>query len=111
MTDGEAQPAHHHTPGEELTRWARFVRSHLPMVAVTGVLIGACVLIAMDRWRRGASVLGAAVLLAAVCRLVIPEVRVGILAVRSRGFDVAALTAVGTAIIILATTIDIHGTG
>lgn len=111
MIDSDVHQAHHHNPAEEVTRWARFVRCHLPMVAVTCVMIGAVVLIALDRWRRGASVLGAAVLLAAICRLVLPEARVGLLAVRSRGFDVTALTAVGTAIVVLATTIDPLGTG
>ncbi|NUS42333.1 MAG: DUF3017 domain-containing protein [Mycobacteriaceae bacterium] len=105
-------PGHHpHHPHDELTRTARFVRSHLPMVAVALVIVAAVVLVGQDRWRRGASVFGVAVLLAAAFRLVLPEARVGLLAVRGRGFDVGSLTAVGTAIVVLATTIDPLGTG
>jgi hypothetical protein len=100
-----------HTPHEELTRTGRFVRGHLPMVAVALVMLAALVLVVQDRWRRGAGVLGAAVLLGAVFRLVLPEARVGLLAVRGRGFDVTAMAAVGSAIIALTATIASLGTG
>lgn len=80
------------------------------MVLVVLVVAGAFVLVLADRWRRGALVLGGAMLLAAFLRAVVSPERVGLLAVRGRGFDVAAMTAVGVAIIVLATSIDPLGT-
>lgn len=80
------------------------------MVLVVLVVAGAFVLVLADRWRRGALVLGGAMLLAALLRAVVSPDRVGLLAVRGRGFDVAAMTVVGVAIIALATSIDPLGT-
>ncbi|MBU3061625.1 DUF3017 domain-containing protein [Nocardia sp. NEAU-G5] len=66
---------------------------------------------AQDRWRRGALFIGGAPLLAAVLRLVLPEARVGLLAVRSRPFDVGAYAVLGGTIIALAVTISTLGIG
>lgn len=80
------------------------------MVLVVLVVAGAFGLVLADRWRRGALVLGGAMLVAAFLRAVVSPERVGLLAVRGRGFDVAAMTIVGAAIIALATSIDPLGT-
>jgi len=88
----------------------QFVRRNLPILAVLLVVAAAFVLVLADRWRRGALVLGGAMLLAAVLRAVVSPERVGLLAVRGKGFDVAAMTVVGTAIIALAVSIDPLGT-
>ncbi|MCL2534894.1 MAG: DUF3017 domain-containing protein [Nocardiaceae bacterium] len=80
------------------------------MVAVLLVVAVAFVLVLADRWRRGALVLGGAMLLAAVLRAVVSPDRVGLLAVRGRGFDVASMTVVGATIIALAASIDPLGT-
>ncbi|WFR74539.1 DUF3017 domain-containing protein [Prescottella defluvii] len=80
------------------------------MLAVLLVVAAAFVLVLADRWRRGALVLGGAMLLAAVLRAVVSPDRVGLLAVRGKGFDVAAMTVVGVAIIALAASIDPLGT-
>ncbi|WP_430335712.1 DUF3017 domain-containing protein [Rhodococcus sp. ACT016] len=80
------------------------------MVAVLLVVAAAFVLVLADRWRRGALILGGAMLLAAVLRAVVSPDRVGLLAVRGKGFDVAAMTVVGAAIIALAASIDPLGT-
>ncbi len=63
----------------------------LPMAAVMLVVAFAFVLIVTAHWRKGAAALGVAALLAAVLRLVLPENRLGPLAVRSRTFDVLFL--------------------
>jgi hypothetical protein len=97
--------------GAENILTKRFLRCHLPMVAVVAVIAVAIILVLSDRWRRGAIVFGAATLLAGAFRLALPAERVGLLAVRSRQFDVAALLAVGTAIVVLAASIDPLGTG
>ncbi|MBF6327392.1 DUF3017 domain-containing protein [Nocardia transvalensis] len=76
------------------------------MLLVVAVLAVAAVFLAQDRWRRGAFFIGGATLLAATLRLCLPTVRVGLLAVRSRPFDVGAYTVLGGTIIALAVTIS-----
>ena len=55
-----------------------------------------------DSWRLGGLVIGCALLVGAAIRIVLPAREVGLLQVRSRGFDIAALTIGGVAIIALA---------
>lgn len=81
------------------------------MLLVAVVLVVAVVFLVQDRWRRGAFVIGSAPLLAAVLRLALPEVRVGLLAVRGRPFDVATYAVLGGTIIALAATISSLGVG
>jgi hypothetical protein len=88
-----------------------FLRNQLPMVLVVLVLVVAVVFVAQDRWRRGAVVIGGAPLLASALRLVLPQVRVGLLAVRSKPFDVVAYAVLGGTIIALAATISSLGVG
>ncbi len=52
-------------------------------------------------WRRGSAIMGVALLLGAVLRWVLGN-RAGLLAVRSRRFDVAWLLLAGTAVLVLA---------
>lgn len=87
----------------------QFLRVHLPMVLVAVVVAVAVVFVAGDRWRRGAFFFGGATLLAAALRLALPTARVGLLAVRSKPFDVAALTLLGSAILFIAATISSLG--
>ena len=87
------------------------VRPHLPMLGVLLVIVVAAALVIVDRWRRGAIVFGIGTLIAGACRLCLPEEQVGLLAVRSRAFDSAALLAIGTAIVLLGASIDPLGTG
>ncbi|MEE2034168.1 DUF3017 domain-containing protein, partial [Rhodococcus chondri] len=70
----------------------------------------AVVLVLADRWRRGAFVFGAATMLAGVMRWALDPDQVGVLAVRSKGFDVAAMLVVGGMIVTLAASIDPLGT-
>ncbi|MBN4926109.1 DUF3017 domain-containing protein [Hoyosella rhizosphaerae] len=85
--------------------------AHVPLAIVGILLLIALALVLGDRWRRGAFVLGVAAILAGWCRLILPEVQAGLLAVRSRPFDVAALAAMGTMIVWLTLSIDPLGTG
>ncbi|WP_051132856.1 DUF3017 domain-containing protein [Nocardia paucivorans] len=79
------------------------------MVVVVLVIAVAVAFVAWDRWRRGALFFGGATLLAALFRLCLPTDRVGLLAVRSKPFDVAALTVLGGAIVLIAATINTLG--
>ncbi|MBA3252617.1 MAG: DUF3017 domain-containing protein [Geodermatophilaceae bacterium] len=56
------------------------------------------VLIATEYWRRGLTVVGAAAVLAALFRLVLPARRAGWLAVRSRTLDVLIFGSLGVAL-------------
>nr|WP_049773423.1 DUF3017 domain-containing protein [Segniliparus rotundus] len=82
-----------------------------PFAAVVLLLLVAAVLVEIDRWRRGGAVIGFAVIVAAVLRAVLPTNRAGLLAVRSRVFDVAVLALVGAAILWVSWTINPLGTG
>jgi hypothetical protein len=76
---------------------SRLIRA-LPMTAVMLVVAVAFVLIVTAHWRMGAAALGVAALLAAVLRLVLPENKLGPLAVRSRAFDVLFLLVLAAAL-------------
>jgi len=72
---------------------------YLVVVATTVVGLG---LVAFGPWRRGIALVGVALLFASGMRLVINEGESGMLRVRGRIFDVAALAGIGTALIVLA---------
>lgn len=77
----------------------------LPLLAVLAVVAAGLLLGVLDRWRVGASVLGAAVLLAGALRLLLPARRAGLLVVRSRRLDVAVLLPLGAALLVLASSV------
>jgi len=66
--------------------------------AVWLVVLAGMVLIATEYWRRGLTVVGAAAVLAAVFRLVLPARRAGWLVVRSRTLDVLIFGSLGVAL-------------
>ena len=94
-----------------MSRALRFARLNLPLIVVALVIAVAVALVLADRWRRGAFVFGGATILAGVLRWVLDESRVGVLAVRSKGFDVGALLDEGGVIVALAASIHPHRTG
>ncbi|MFG1794279.1 DUF3017 domain-containing protein [Nocardia altamirensis] len=79
------------------------------MIVVAAVIVVAVVFVAQERWRRGTLFFGGATLLAAAFRLCLPTARVGLLAVRSKPFDVGALTLLGSAIVLIVATINLGG--
>jgi hypothetical protein len=92
----------------------RFLRNcalHLPLVIIAMMMLLALLLVIWDRWRRGTFVFGVGTLLAAWFRLILPQSQAGLLAVRSRRFDVGALALVGGVIVWLTLSIDPLGTG
>jgi Protein of unknown function (DUF3017) len=74
----------------------------LPLTAVLLVVGAGLALGASGRWRAGAAVIAAAVLLGGVLRLVLPVRRAGLLAVRSRRLDAVVLLGLGLALSVLA---------
>lgn len=97
--------------GPPTTLLYRLRTIHLPLILIGLGLFAAMVLVAIDRWRRGTVLFGLVTLVAAVLRLVLPPERVGVLAVRSRWFDVATLALLGAAIVWLGVSVDPLGTG
>ncbi|MGG7103105.1 DUF3017 domain-containing protein [Rhodococcus sp. 24CO] len=86
------------------------VKKNLPTITVLAVIAAAVVLVLADRWRRGSLVLGVAVIIGAAARWCFPQDRVGLLAVRGKKFDTAAMGVMGALIVSLALTIDPLGT-
>lgn len=110
--DHRAEPARILPPtGPPTTLLHRLYTIHLPLILIGLGLLAAVVLVALDRWRRGSVVFGIVTIAAAVIRLVFAEDRVGVLAVRSRLFDVATLATFGGLVIWLAASIESLGTG
>ncbi|MCZ4498007.1 MAG: putative integral rane protein [Marmoricola sp.] len=74
------------------------------LIVVATTVTGLC-LVAFGPWRRGIALVGVGFLFASGMRLVIHEGEAGMLRVRGRWFDVAALAGVGIALITLSTNI------
>lgn len=81
------------------------LRRELALIAVLLVVTAGLLLGVADRWRSGATLVGAGALLGAVLRLVLPARRAGLLVVRSRRLDVAVLAALGAGLVALASSV------
>lgn len=81
-----------------------------PILLVGLFLVAAFILVAAGYWRRGALVMAIGVAVAAGLRLTLPEDRVGLLAVRTRGVDIVTTASVSAAMLYIAWTIDPLGT-
>lgn len=77
----------------------------LPLLAVLVVAGTGLLLVTVEHWRRGLIVMGVALIGAALLRLLLPERRVGFLAVRSRPVDVVLMAAAGLALTIVSVAI------
>ena len=76
----------------------------LPLLAAILVVGAGLVLVTFGAWRSGLVVVGLALVGAALLRLLLPLRRVGLLAVRSRSFDVLVLAGAGLALTVLTLT-------
>ena len=90
--------------------WRAVGRRQWPVLTVAAIGLVAAVLVAAGFWRRGALLIGVGVGVAAGLRIALPDDRAGVLVVRSKGTDVAMMSAVCAAIIYIAWTIDPLGT-
>jgi hypothetical protein len=72
------------------------------LVVVAGVLAGLVTALVVEQgWRPGCILIGIALLLGALERLVLPANAAGLLQVRGKAFDTAVLTLTGGAVLIL----------
>jgi Protein of unknown function (DUF3017) len=78
---------------------------HAPMAMVLLIAAVGMVRVLTQHWREGAVLLGGALVVAALLRMLLPTERVGLLAVRSRPIDVLCYAAFGVAVILIAMTI------
>jgi hypothetical protein len=79
---------------------------HLAFALVFSVTVVAFVLIISYHWRRGATLLAGALLLAGGLRAILSDRRAGLLAIRGRSADVLIYTGLGLALVAVAVTID-----
>ena len=78
---------------------------HLPMLIVLAIAGVGMARVLTQHWREGAVLLGGALIVAAVLRVLLPVDRVGLLAIRSRPVDVLCYAAFGVVMTALAVTI------
>jgi hypothetical protein len=78
---------------------------HVPFGLVVLLLLAAALRILQYHWREGAALIGAALLLAAVLRAVLPTARAGLLAIRGKVVDVVTYAALCAAVLYIAFTI------
>lgn len=90
---------------EEPGGWRSALRDNLAFALVLVVCAVGIALILLYHWRRGAVLIGAALLLAALFRVLLPERRAGLLAVRGRPVDVLSYLALGACVVSVAVTI------
>jgi hypothetical protein len=83
---------------------AGFLRQWPLLLVIVVVGLG-LLLIAAERWRSGLVLMGLALVVAGVLRLLLPLRRIGFLAVRSRPVDVTLTVAAGLAVAAIALTI------
>jgi hypothetical protein len=92
-----------------LTELRRRLAERLPVhfaLAVVLVIAAAGFLrVVQEHWRQGTALVGGALLVAAVARVLLPDDRAGLLAVRSQAVDVLSYAAFGVFMVLLAFTI------
>lgn len=78
---------------------------HLPFALVLLIAAGGVLRIVQYHWRGGSTLLGIALLLAAVLRAMLSDEQVGLLVIRSRPADVLTYSGFGLLVIAVALTI------
>jgi hypothetical protein len=87
----------HRLPTRRRRWWSQW-----PITVVLVGVVAALAIVAVDRFRIGSLVLAASLVLAFVLRLVLPQDRVGMLAVRSRRVDLVVLGSLAAALVVFA---------
>ncbi|WP_216210310.1 DUF3017 domain-containing protein [Amycolatopsis aidingensis] len=80
--------------------------AHLPFGLVMALVVVAASRIWLYHWRQGAALIGGALLVAAVLRVVLSDEQAGLLAIRSRGVDMLSYAGLGAIILFVALTIS-----
>ncbi|MFC3997004.1 DUF3017 domain-containing protein [Nocardiopsis sediminis] len=85
-------------PGGEAPGWL----SQVPYFLVLATMAAGIVVVAAAYFKRGPALIAGALLLAAAFRWLLPPEKIGMLAVRSRWIDIATVTGLAFALIVLA---------
>jgi hypothetical protein len=85
-------------------RKPRTVGGAVYLVVLAATLVG-LVIVVVDEWRTGLTVVGAANVAGGLARLVIPNDSAGMLGIRRKVIDVLTMVGVGAALIVLAVVI------
>jgi multisubunit Na+/H+ antiporter MnhB subunit len=83
----------------------RFTLSQLPFAVVMLIVAVAALRIGQYHWRQGTALIGGALLVASVLRIVLPEDRAGLLAIRGRIVDFVSYAGLAALILFLTFTI------
>ncbi|MGW4483757.1 DUF3017 domain-containing protein [Amycolatopsis sp. NPDC004368] len=89
----------------ERPRTQRSWTVHVPFGVVLLLLLAAALRILQYHWREGAVLVGVALLVGGLLRLLLPEDRVGLLAIRGKVVDVVTYAALCAAVLYIAFTI------
>ena len=76
-----------------------------PLLACIVVVAAGLLLVAAERWRAGLVLMGLALVLAGLFRLLLPVRRIGFLAVRSRPVDITLMLGAGAVLVLSVLTI------
>ncbi|MEJ2868239.1 DUF3017 domain-containing protein [Actinomycetospora sp. OC33-EN08] len=107
-SEGSEGPRHLRPPrtaGDYARALLHRLRAQAPLAVVLAVVVLGFVRIGLQHWRDGTTILGAALVLAAVLRVALPDRTAGLLAVRPRRTDVLTYALFGTVVILLSLTI------
>lgn len=83
------------------------MKAQFPFVLVMAVVVVGLVRIVQYYWREGTVLVAGALLLAALLRALLPQDRIGLVAIRGRGVDILLYGGLGVAMMAVALTI--HG--
>ncbi|MBB5432953.1 hypothetical protein HDA36_003037 [Nocardiopsis composta] len=85
-------------PGTEAPGWL----AQIPYFLVLATMAAGIVVVAAAYFKRGPAIIAGALLLAAAFRILLPEERIGMLAVRGRWLDIATAVTLAVLLIVLA---------
>jgi hypothetical protein len=103
MADGPDKPA---APVREPASRVRGPGELALGLVLLAVLVGLA-LVGHDHWRKGLLIVGIGLCGGAGLRLVLPTRSVGLLAVRTRAFDVAVMAGLGVAVLVLVSSVPV----
>jgi hypothetical protein len=86
-------------------RWRSAAGRHFPFAIVIGVTLMGLLRVVQYHWRQGAVLIGVALLIAALLRVLVTDEQAGLIAIRSRAVDALLYSAFGLTVIVTAITI------
>lgn len=81
------------------------VRDQWPFALVMAIVVIGLLLVLLYHWRKGTSLVGGALLVAAALRLLLPDSKAGLLAVRKRRVDILLYGGFGLMIVYMSASI------